>query len=405
MKNNIRKEKIGANFLEGLCLTSPYLEPQVSSNDRTPSFDGDVFVYKKTMPFDSSGYQKKYLEGKVAIQVKTTELKSLDCSSIKYSVDISDLENYYRNNGVLFFVVAIDEKNNQKKHLFYNDLTPLKIEDILDKNKKNKKKLKISLNFLKLNSDIDYIFRNFIDSIKRQTIFDYQNDKFVSLNDLEKFYNSTEEIDIKYTVCENKLFNAEVYIKDKQKDIMVPFSFKSSKDIVESSFVGSIYEIKIDNKTFYKKHDIKKLINFSMINNISIVLSDNLCLDVVNNKLKLKAILKGDITSIIYDLQFLREVLINGHIDIGKKIFYIDVQPSILDIINSQISYFSFFLSMLKVKFKNSLSVKLQDIEKPIINCIESLYFKQLSEIKDKKCVAIKIFIDDKLEGYIIKFS
>lgn len=67
MVNNKRIEESAINILKGALLNSPYLEHHIESNDKTPSWDGNVIVYK------SEDNKKSNIMGKVPIQVKGTK--------------------------------------------------------------------------------------------------------------------------------------------------------------------------------------------------------------------------------------------------------------------------------------------------------------------------------------------
>lgn len=67
MKNTKRIEESATTALKSALLKCPILDAYIDSNDKTPSWDGTVFVYK------SEDQKKENIKGRVPIQVKGTE--------------------------------------------------------------------------------------------------------------------------------------------------------------------------------------------------------------------------------------------------------------------------------------------------------------------------------------------
>lgn len=65
--NTKRIEESATTALKAALLRCPILESYIDSNDKTPSWDGTVFVYK------SEKTKKEDLAGRVPIQIKGTE--------------------------------------------------------------------------------------------------------------------------------------------------------------------------------------------------------------------------------------------------------------------------------------------------------------------------------------------
>ena len=155
-------EKMAINKLGEALLRCDAIEPYLSQNDKTPSFDGYLFVYQ--------GKKKKdNLLGRINIQVKGTETKYSN-QSCKYQVQVSDLKNYRNDNGCVFFLVSLDFDNNTCK-IFYNCLQILDLNRILEK-AKGQNSISINLNeFPKENPvEITNILVNFLkDSLKQRS--------------------------------------------------------------------------------------------------------------------------------------------------------------------------------------------------------------------------------------------
>lgn len=64
-------EKVATSALENLLSKNPYLRAFINSNDKTPIWDGDIFVYKSK----DNKNKNKDLIGKAPIQVKDMKLR------------------------------------------------------------------------------------------------------------------------------------------------------------------------------------------------------------------------------------------------------------------------------------------------------------------------------------------
>ena len=141
------------------------LSQYIKENDKTPSWDGDVLIYK------SNNTDKKDIIGKVTVQVKGEMADNINREEYSFSVDMADLVNYKNDGGTIYFVVLINKNNPSKRRVFYDTLTPLKIDNyIKDHKKQNSRVIKLK----KLPEDkyaIQTIFYNFNQDSKKQYSF------------------------------------------------------------------------------------------------------------------------------------------------------------------------------------------------------------------------------------------
>lgn len=91
-------EKIATNHVELAISKASHLVSHINSNDKEPSWDGDVEVYKKS----GHVHAKADLILKVPVQVKGHIKPNLKKKSIKYSIQYSDLRNYLYVGGTIF---------------------------------------------------------------------------------------------------------------------------------------------------------------------------------------------------------------------------------------------------------------------------------------------------------------
>ena len=158
-------EKIATNHVELAISKTGHLVSHINSNDKEPSWDGDVEVYKKS----GHVHAKADLILKVPVQVKGHIKPNLKKKSIKYSIQYSDLRNYLYVGGTIFFVVYFD-KEDEHYTIYYVGLLPFDLKKMLKDYKGDFSKCKsIELKvFLTKKEDIDDIFLNFAHHMNRQ---------------------------------------------------------------------------------------------------------------------------------------------------------------------------------------------------------------------------------------------
>ena len=158
-------EKIATNHVELAISKADHLVSHINSNDKEPSWDGDVEVYKKS----GHVHAKADLILKVPVQVKGHIKPNLKKKSIKYSIQYSDLRNYLYVGGTIFFVVYFD-KEDEHYTIYYVGLLPFDLKKMLKDYKGDFSKCKsIELKvFPTKKEDIDDIFLNFAHHMNRQ---------------------------------------------------------------------------------------------------------------------------------------------------------------------------------------------------------------------------------------------
>lgn len=145
--------------------------PLLSSNDikegdKEISWDGNVKI------FNSERHAKDNLLGRVFVQVKGKVVADKDLTKdfISYPANVSDLNNYHNDGGVIYLVVYIAPNGTRK--IFYETLTIVKLKDYLKRIKSNQESKSINLKVLPNEaSDIETIFINFYEDAKKQKSF------------------------------------------------------------------------------------------------------------------------------------------------------------------------------------------------------------------------------------------
>ena len=175
--NNKRIEETATTALKAALLRCPILDSYIDSNDKTPSWDGTVFVYR------NEKQKKADLIGRAPIQVKGTE-KVIISDTASFSCQVSDLNNYYRDGGCVFFLISVDASVSTAK-IYYASLHVYDLKRILD-DAGNQKTTTIKLERFPQDdsNEVTSIFMSFVENSRKQTSF--IGKEIVSLEQLEE---------------------------------------------------------------------------------------------------------------------------------------------------------------------------------------------------------------------------
>lgn len=253
MKNTKRIEESATNALKSALLKCPILESYIDSNDKTPSWDGTVFVY------NSENNKKENIEGRVPIQIKGTE-KDIVSNIATFACSTVDLKNYYHDGGCIFFLVSV-APNTGKHKIFYSTLLVVDLDKIL-KSAGTQKTYTIKLElFPEENPDeIASVFLSFVHNAYKQSSF------------IGKDLLSIEELESKGTKIESLTFNASainlkeedlpsfisthtfyLYAKPEGLDIEIPID--KITDLTVAMSIDS--KIKIKETTYFNSYTIQ----------------------------------------------------------------------------------------------------------------------------------------------------
>lgn len=127
-------EELAAIAVKGSILKTDKLSQFITENDKTPSWDGYILLY------NDSNMKKSSILGRVDVQVKGELSSNFQKKEISHSADVADLINYKNGGGAIYFVVNINKKDYSKTKIYYDALTPVKLDSILNNigNKKHK---------------------------------------------------------------------------------------------------------------------------------------------------------------------------------------------------------------------------------------------------------------------------
>lgn len=106
-------------YLKDYLTDSNYIEPYIDENDKTPCWDGYIFLY------NSTNKKAENLNNKIDVQVKG-EIKETYDRQITYPVKKYNLRNYYISGGIAYYVVRMSPDWKQKS-IYYAHLTKIQL--------------------------------------------------------------------------------------------------------------------------------------------------------------------------------------------------------------------------------------------------------------------------------------
>lgn len=295
---------------------NPYINTDyLNVGDKYPSYDGEILIYN-----NSQG--KKEGLNQVKVQIKGESEESFP-ESTSYKVSCTDLENYKRLGGCLFFVVRINS-SAKTKCVYYNTIYPMTAKRLLAKKKAAQKT--ISLKFIPFPHEIvaqSDLLLNFALECLKQT--SYAN-AFVL--DSKSFVTNTEKLVMSYSSYDKSLINPAEYFLNKKmfayrqldNGLEIPYdeiTFSHSSEPVKGI-------ISVLDKTYYTHYTIVREVKKP--NKVFINPSFYFIMDKDNKKITYHYEIKGNLRARIHDLKFITQAFKNNGFNINniKMDFVID---------------------------------------------------------------------------------
>lgn len=169
-------ENFSVNAVRDSIMMSEYLDQYIPDNDKEPFWDGAVYIY------NTSKHTNANFRGRMPVQVKGTECNDFSKDEISYSVKTADLRSYLSDGGAVYFVVYVGHGGLTRK-IYYLELTPIRIQVILDEAKQQTTKTIKLKAFPDDNDQKATIFMNCLQNCQKQASF--ANTKLFSLEDLQ----------------------------------------------------------------------------------------------------------------------------------------------------------------------------------------------------------------------------
>ena len=374
-------EGLAVSKLKTVLILNDYLDPMINEGDKEPSWDGTVYLYKK------KGKKKADIKGRVSIQVKGKEEKITQRNEIKYPVSVVDLKNYLTDNGIIYFVVYLDNQGNGK--IYYCTMEPLRIKTFLEEVKRSDQKQK-SISFRALPDDknkVRDIFFNFHLNSQKQASFvnkePFSFEEFAAKMSGKKLEMSIQTYGMKgLTDFEEfkKYNNPFMYAKVPELDILVPIEGLITEII---PYERTDISVGVSGQIYYEK--VVRHINND---EVQLVLSQWLIITVNIRKKQFKIDIKSSpfFRAAEKDLSFFLEAIKNGNIEING------VSTKLLNGVSS-IEGFDYDNNVKRLKDFKGI-VKLLDI----LGIEDDIDMTKLTEEEMENLIMLKIALVDKKE-------
>jgi hypothetical protein len=302
-------EMMGINILENCLLKTGYLIPYILKNDRTPSWDGSVWLYKN----QNLKKKKSDFEDRIPVQVKSTINHNINDEQITYNLKKLDLNSYLKDGGIIYFVIRISDSNNYA--IYYNRLNPLKIKMYI---KQMEKKKSINSKFDtfpkdNINEIVDIFFNFSFDRNKQPFNEILSQDDFIKFQP-QGFYNfSLHYHGIQQINPNEYLIDREItlYANHSETNYSIPI------DLINISEIGPKQvntPVILDNIEYYPNYNIyysKEGIKIIIGNSFTFLFLKNI------EKLKFKYKIHGYLSDRITEMKFFLALIKNKYITIA----------------------------------------------------------------------------------------
>lgn len=323
-KNKIEDRALSA--LQNIINNHNTMGNKFNSMDKEMSWDGYITIFIK----NNGDQSKENFDDKIPVQIKghiDSNNKYLSKKQINYSVKLSDLEVYFRDRGVMYFLIFMSPSGEQEE-IFYSNLLPSKIKYYLDCARQRGNKKFISISFLKMERNPNALYsilKQFSNESRQQgcglgPIIERTID-FDNIGQVSNLHCSAIGI-TSYPDLISKLKFGEVNLYGKQSinDIPLPIEYnENTQYLIEETYKNSV---KIKNKIFYKEFKVK----FISDNQVWIIFSENLSLDMRKKQFIFSPV--SNLKQIKTDVEFIKSLYKNKSFTIFGTKIYQNANPS-----------------------------------------------------------------------------
>lgn len=115
-------EEKALNYFKSFIEDSKVISQYLKENDKEPFWDGYLYLYDEKR-------DKQNFIGRVPVQIKGTEVKIIETKKFKFSLLKKDLKAYLIEP--TFFIVCQIKKGTKERKLFYRELLPSTVKNLL----------------------------------------------------------------------------------------------------------------------------------------------------------------------------------------------------------------------------------------------------------------------------------
>lgn len=312
--NDTKKtEEKALNYLKTFIEDSSVISQFIADNDKEPCWDGHLYLYSE------GRRDKAHLLGRVPVQVKGTEVSRFQMNKWKYKLEKDDLRAYLHEP--TFFIVCQVKKDSKERKLFYRELLPNTVKNLLHDMDKQMTK---SVLFHPLTEDLKEFEGQLITFMRNsKKMISFADSKPFTMQDAVKKgvkdYSfsapvaSNDRISLlKYLTTHDTYLYAKV---EKDLDIEVPIDGGPMKFTFMKDVDGDVC---VDGKVYY--HGYKNTIKDGrIIVNVADVLTLNLPMDAkAKRKTEAKMTTKSKcLDEAIHEVEFAMALHRTGKLTIG----------------------------------------------------------------------------------------
>lgn len=312
-------EVIATSSVKTSISITDYLSPYINEKDKEPIWDGNIYVYS------DKNKSNKSCKGRVPVQVKSKVCNELPKDKITYPIRTDDLNKYLRDNGVVYFVVYIN--NDGKTKIYFNDLLPFKIKQLLEDIQEEKTK-SIELKLFPINNEekVDLFFNFLRDRELQKSISSIE---LMTVEELERM-GQLKELSFGFTSTRTNLdspleylFHNNVYLY-----ATVPLGIKIPVDVMTEILFAKKQlnkQIAVNGTKYYDSYNV---IHKKDVDEFCFGKSTVLILKKGTNEYKFNFKLNGELRQRINDGSFFIDMIENGSIDVDGVNIPIEVHNS-----------------------------------------------------------------------------
>lgn len=307
-------ETLAINAVRDSITACDYLEAYLNDNDKTPSWNGEIFIYS------SATKKKDCFRGKLPVQVKGKMQNDLSRSEITYPVSIIDLRNFESVGGTMYFVVYISKADKITRKIFYNDLKPVKLRHYL----KNARGKSVNLKFKEFPLDSCYkanICLNLFEECIKQSSF---KENILTLDDLasrnvtsiKMTYSGYGEApnDILQPFLDN---NVGLYVQLNNDGILYPVD---TTDVAFQIQQKRNCSVKVGGQEYYSEILLER-----SANDLVIKIGKSFIIKYIlpNRNIELKYKLTDSLRNAVVDMAFINALILTRELEVGCVKYFV----------------------------------------------------------------------------------
>lgn len=368
----------------------------LNEDDKYPSWDGDICLY------NNDDLKVEHIQYRLPTQIKgKCESKLLNRNSITYPVEYKNLRNYFNDGGICYFVIVISE-DGEKASIFYNALTPIKLQSLLKGNEQKRPDQTKNITLMRLKNNDKTLLYNMLLQFGHDSREQGSGElvrKSISFDDLKNIdsIRMTSYVSNRNEMLEN-IQNCEVCLfgHSSLTDIWLPFSYDTQKKIEIATTVKRKESFGVDGVPYYRNFELTVEAN----KNRYIRLSENLSLGIDESKIYFNP--KSDFNTIINDIQFLEALQHGSGLYIGKKLVLEYENPKLDQELEKTINDFK-LIQVSVNRFGLTLEKRIEDFEEKDWDALNKLIMLYKGELTSEKRVSYSIWWwQDKLVPFLL---